>query len=62
MKDRLFLAIVIILGVLLVGAIILFSIDAVDAREFSFFVTSVGLGDGANLGGIEGADAHCQNR
>lgn len=25
----------------------------------SFFVTSRGLGDGANLGGIEGADAHC---
>jgi len=26
-----------------------------------FFVTSVGLGDGANLGGLEGADAHCQS-
>ena len=26
----------------------------------SFFLTSVGSGDGANLGGIEGADAHCQ--
>ncbi|MGI9433612.1 MAG: hypothetical protein ACR2Q4_02075, partial [Geminicoccaceae bacterium] len=26
----------------------------------SFFVTSVGTGDGANLGGLEGADAHCQ--
>lgn len=26
----------------------------------SFFVTSVGLGDGANLGGLAGADAHCQ--
>lgn len=25
----------------------------------SFFVTSQGLGDGANLGGLEGADAHC---
>ena len=29
--------------------------------EMSFFVTSVGLGDGANLGGLEGADAHCQS-
>jgi hypothetical protein len=28
--------------------------------EMSFFVASVGLGDGANLGGIEGADRHCQ--
>jgi hypothetical protein len=27
----------------------------------SFFVTSVGVGDGANLGGLEGADAHCQS-
>ncbi len=26
----------------------------------SFFVTSVGKGDGANLGGLAGADAHCQ--
>jgi hypothetical protein len=26
----------------------------------SFFVTSVGLGDGANLGGLAGADTHCQ--
>ena len=28
--------------------------------EMSFFVTSVGLGKGGNLGGIKGADAHCQ--
>jgi hypothetical protein len=27
----------------------------------SFFVTSVGKGDGANLGGLAGADAHCQS-
>jgi hypothetical protein len=26
----------------------------------SFFVTSGGKGDGANLGGLAGADAHCQ--
>jgi hypothetical protein len=26
----------------------------------SFFITSVGPGDGANLGGLAGADAHCQ--
>ncbi|MFN7922037.1 MAG: hypothetical protein U0Q16_18180 [Bryobacteraceae bacterium] len=29
-------------------------------QPMTFFVTSVGLGDGANLGGIAGADAHCQ--
>ncbi|MBT5720173.1 MAG: hypothetical protein HN872_04425 [Gammaproteobacteria bacterium] len=27
--------------------------------EMSFFITSVGSGDGANLGGLAGADAHC---
>lgn len=27
---------------------------------FSFFVTSVGSGKGADLGGLAGADAHCQ--
>lgn len=27
--------------------------------DLSFFVTSSGPGDGANLGGLEGADAHC---
>ena len=30
------------------------------AAGMSFFVTSTGLGDGANLGGLDGADAHCQ--
>src|SRR3970040_1509855 len=28
--------------------------------SMNFFVTSKGLGDGANLGGIAGADYHCQ--
>ena len=26
----------------------------------SFFITSVGKGDGANYGGLAGADAYCQ--
>jgi hypothetical protein len=30
------------------------------AAAMSFFVTSMGLGKGADLGGLEGADAHCQ--
>jgi hypothetical protein len=29
-------------------------------QPMGFFVTSVGKGDGANLGGLAGADAHCQ--
>jgi hypothetical protein len=30
-------------------------------QPMSFFVTSVPKGDGANLGGLAGADAHCQS-
>jgi hypothetical protein len=30
-------------------------------EEMTFFITSAGPGDGANLGGLEGADAHCQS-
>jgi hypothetical protein len=33
---------------------------AAPRQPMSFFVTSVGKGDGANLGGLAGADAHCQ--
>ncbi len=29
--------------------------------ELGFFITSIGPGDGANLGGLAGADAHCQS-
>lgn len=29
------------------------------AEGMSFFITSDGAGDGANFGGLEGADAHC---
>src|SRR6476646_2583083 len=29
------------------------------AQPMSFFITSVGKGDGANYGGIAGADAYC---
>jgi hypothetical protein len=29
-------------------------------QPMTFFITSVGTGNGANLGGLDGADAHCQ--
>lgn len=31
------------------------------AEDMSFFITSKGPGDGANLGGLAGADAHCKS-
>ena len=48
----------------LVIASLLFSVTAslpamTDASTMSFFVASVGGGDGANPGGLDGADAHC---
>jgi len=30
-------------------------------RDMTFFITSVGLGKGADLGGLAGADRHCQS-
>ena len=45
----------------LAGALLLAGLMPATAQEhpMGFFVTSTGLGDGANLGGLEGADAHC---
>ena len=34
--------------------------DADAMASMTFFITSAGSGDGANLGGLEGADAHCE--
>src|SRR3712207_181561 len=31
------------------------------AKDMSFFITSVGPGRGGDLGGLEGADKHCQS-
>jgi hypothetical protein len=48
-------------AVILSAAIVLAGIGAAASQDagMSFFVTSVGLGKGADLGGLEGADAHC---
>jgi len=35
------------------------SAQSVDTDKMSFFITSTGSNDGANFGGLEGADAHC---
>jgi hypothetical protein len=53
-------------AVRLVGSIVVLMVALAFPRaeeqnaNVSFFITSVGKGDGANLGGIAGADAHCQ--
>ena len=48
---------VLTLATLLVCA---FSALAQDAQKMSFFITSKGPGNGADLGGLAGADKHCQ--
>jgi hypothetical protein len=42
--------------------VLIFAAGAAQAQDtsMSFFVTSASPGDGANLGGLDGADAHCQ--
>ena len=43
------------------AAALVLALGVAEAQDtsMSFFITSVGLGKGANLGGVEGADAHC---
>ncbi|SFQ51872.1 hypothetical protein SAMN05216229_1296 [Geopseudomonas sagittaria] len=41
-------------------AALVLSCSVAAQAEMSFFVTSVGMGKGADLGGLVGADAHCQ--
>lgn len=49
-----------LLAAFLMSAALPFAAQAQDA-SMSFFITSAGPGDGANLGGLAGADAHCQS-
>src|SRR4249920_3442034 len=50
-------------GAPLVACLILLCIAPAQAQQanMTFFVTSVGLGKGADLGGLTGADKHCQD-
>lgn len=41
-------------------AVLVFSCSVAAQAEMTFFVTSTGMGKGADLGGLAGADAHCQ--
>ncbi len=49
------------LATLIVAASLVLMAQQPAPQPMSFFVTSTGLGNGANLGGLEGADAHCQS-
>lgn len=47
--------------VALATALLSVAITAKAQEPMGFFITSVGLGKGADLGGLDGADAHCQS-
>ena len=51
------------IGAPVLACLAVLSVAPAQAQQttMSFFVTSVGSGKGADLGGIAGADAHCQN-
>ncbi len=46
--------------ILTAGLLALVGSQASVAQDMTFFITSEGPGNGGDLGGIEGADAHCQ--
>ena len=47
-------------GVVVFATVASLGLSAQNQNQMSFFVTSAGPGNGANLGGIAGADKHCQ--
>ena len=58
MKHTQFSTTSLLLAALISGAGLMSAAQA-QTSTMSFFVTSVGMGKGADLGGLEGADAHC---
>ena len=59
LKNKILLAVAAATGVALSTFTIVAQQDD-ETPEMGMFITSVGIGDGGNLGGLEGADAHCQ--
>ena len=47
-------------AMMVVGAAMIGTMPAAGRQDMTFFITSAGPGDGANLGGLAGADRHCQ--
>ena len=58
-RARIFVA---ALSLSILGSYVAFAQQSPARRSpsMNFFVTSVPIGDGGNLGGLAGADAHCQ--
>ena len=48
-----------LVGAMMLVTLLAFPLVSQEEGEMSFFITSMGPGDGANLGGLGGADRHC---
>lgn len=59
-NRKILAAISVTAGVLALPGLSILAQQNDEPPEMGFFITSVGLGDGGNLGGLAGADAHCQ--
>jgi len=59
-NRKILAAISVTAGVLALPGLSILAQQDDEPPEMGFFITSVGLGDGGNLGGLAGADAHCQ--
>jgi hypothetical protein len=59
-KGRFFSSVAILLTGLFGSYLALAQQNASEQHPMTFFVTSAGMGKGADLGGLAGADAHCQ--
>ena len=59
MEGSMFRTSAVVAGIVFAATFATLPMAWADGTTMSFFVTSVGKGDGANLGGLEGADAHC---
>ena len=61
-NRKVLIAIATIMGVLILPRLSIVAQQSDDEPpEMGFFVSSVSIGDGGNLGGLAGADAHCQS-
>ena len=61
-KKRALIAVAVTTAVLALPSLsVIAQQDDDEPPEMGFFVTSTTKGDGGNLGGLAGADAHCQS-
>lgn len=61
MNDKMLSTIPMVAGLIILGGCASAPSPQAGPRDMTFFVTSVGPGNGGNLGGLEGADRHCQS-